>query len=170
MYLPDINRPFVHSRKTVTKELYHEHTFPNGPSNPVLPRSSLVPPTWVSSTAIPPPVCLPTARIPAICRPETCRRTACLPTTTNLLPIWPTEREAQTRPACQAVPDFTRSLVETGVFLKCCLVHLMFNYLVLGSVIPINYTTSSMTLDQPPGPGFTVPFFNCVSLVRPCAI
>lgn len=161
MCLPDNHRPSVHSKRMVTKELYHEHTFPNGPSNLVLRRSCL-PPIWVSSTAIPPPVCLPTARQPTICLPETCLRIACLVTTTSLLPIWPTGREAQTRLAYQAVPDFTRSLVETGAFLNVVLVHLMFSYFVLGSVILVNYTTSSTTLVRPPQPGFTVPVFNCL--------
>ena len=161
MYLPNNYRPSVHSKKPVTKELYHEHTFPSGPSNPTLPRSNLSL-IWVSSTAIPPPVCLLTARPTTICPPETCLRTVCPRTTTSLLPIWPIEREAQTRLAYQAVPDFTRSLVETGAFLNVVLVHLMFSYFVLGSVILVNYTTSSTTLVRPPQPGFTVPVFNCL--------
>lgn len=122
MYLPNNYRPSVHSKKPVTRELYHEHTFPSGPSNPTLPRSNLSL-IWVSSTAIPPPVCLLTARPTTICPPETCLRTVCPRTTTSLLPIWPIEREAQTRLAYQAVPDFTRSLVETGAFLDIVLVH-----------------------------------------------
>lgn len=161
MYLPNNYRPSVHLKKPDTKELYHEHTFPSGPSSPTLPRSSLSL-IWVSSTAIRPPVCLPTARQTTICPPETCLRIVCPPTTTSLLPIWPMEREAQTRLAYQAVPDFTRSLVETGAFLDIVLVHLMFNHLVLGSVILVNYTTSTSTLIRPCQPRFSVPDSNCV--------
>ena len=167
MYLPYNYRPSVHSKKPVTKELYHEHTFPSGPSNPTFPGSSLAL-LWVSSTAIPPPVCLPTARLPTICRPETCLRTVCPPTTTSLHPIWPMEREAQTLLAYQAVPDFTRSLVETGAFLDVVSVHLMFNYLVLGSVMLVNHTTSSTILVRACQPGFSVPVFNYVFIRVAC--